>query len=473
MTTMSFSSLRRDSLILIIAEYGSKVLLLATGFLMAHQLPTAEFGRFAASIALIQVLLIIIDAGMGQVVARDIAAGNASDRLLYVQKVFTWRLMVSVALGALMPLIARLFLPSTDAVSIAIWLVPSFLLMSLVDFVGWVLRGLQRMMLCGFIMFVMRGALLAGCAIALSTAEQSRGLLIAYGVSGLVGMLASALALRKVLGPLAIRGLDMTFYRTIIPQIYAFGAILIICVVSGRLDLLIVGKYAGETQAGIYGSVCYVMDALRILPFAVYGVSIPVFSAMADQKERLRRVFFPSFIVLLAMSLVLAVVGATFSETMFVRVFGESYAAAAHYFQPILWSGILVFVDHLIFAFLLAQKNLKRLALSTLVGLFVLLSVGLVFIHYWGPMGMAWARLISVVSIFVIDVNTLLKYQIISFNEAVLKPALIVGFTLLTLAFLPLEAGLLRVAAGLATCAVSLLAFFPVHGWFPDRKAAS
>lgn len=407
---------------LFIAETAAKFLTMVTFLLMARGLPAADFGRFTAAMALLQLLVVAVDMGMGQHVAKSAPSDSDPVAARQLGQILTWRILVMAAAWLATPLIGALVLPSSGARSVAVALMPAVLLVSAVDFISWVLKGRRRFGKAVGLVILSRSLLFVAVMAALWIGAPLPWIVTAYIVAAVAGF---SIALVMSSTPLRFHRLDQIFLRRELVPFLKLGMVLLGCVLFGRLDLLVVARFLGETQAGLYGCALTVLDALKLIPIGFYGVCLPLFALAGEARVAQRRAFMSAFIPLSALSAIAVMAGSVYAGPVFLRVFGAAYQPSATYFLPLLLSSAFGFINQLFFAFFLVRGDFRTLARALVAGV----SVNVLLLMLWLPshqaLGASWAKFMGEAALFGVHAYGFTKYRVTSFSSVAFYPTAI------------------------------------------------
>jgi O-antigen/teichoic acid export membrane protein len=403
-------AMNRNSILAVASEYLAKGMAYGVGLLSARMLNTVEFGRLTAALAFAMVVANLVDSGMGQIAAKRIAASKSIDAFL-IPDMFTWRFAVVVCACLLTVLLGSLFLPPASY-RIALGLTPFCLLMGIVDFAAWTLRGLHRIRAYCAMLLGSRILLLLFSIAALMAVPRIEGMVAAYGAAGLLSCGAALGLLSRDAGIFQMRPLSTAFVRGFLPEVYQYAFIFIASVFMVRIDLMLIAKVCGEADAGLYGCAAFVMDALYLVPMAVYGICLPAFSAARDQPDTLAAMFRGPFFCLVGVSLALALSLPRLALRLFPIFFGARYASSGAYFAVLVWSGVPFYANVLFWALLLIWRDFKTMAISMAVGLMVETAADLLLLQRYGPMAAAWARTVGMTLVCLICAGGVYRLRI-------------------------------------------------------------
>ena len=446
----------RSGSIIFISESSSSLVMMIVGFLIARLCAVADFGKFNTALAYATIVAIIVDSGMGMLAAKDIARGTPTS-LSQLDQIFSWRLSV-IALSCIAgPLIGWALLPSASMRWLAVCLIPASMLLNMNDFFCWVFKGAMRAELCAILQVGSRVMLLALCLIALFSRRQLPLLAAAYGATGLVMSVAGFVIVSRTVHPLRVARLSKTFFSTTLKEIYKLGAILILSVAFSRIDIMLVARLKSEADAGLFSASARIIDGVRLIPMVAYSVYLPIFSALHQQIDALRSTFRIAFDTLVAIGVTIALVASAFAQPLLTHVLGNAYGPAAACFRPMAWSALLLCTNILMFALLYALNDHRTplIGISTAIVLEVILD--LILIPRYGITAAGWIRIIADSANAAIMIAGLMRTRVLTLSMLVLRPALLVGCSVVLLMLLKRQSAVLRLLVPWSLCMILMI----------------
>jgi O-antigen/teichoic acid export membrane protein len=168
---------------------------------------------------------------------------------------------------------------------------------------------------------------------------------------------------------------------------------------SENLDNITVGKMLGTEALGLYQS-AYKISTLTISEIneVVNKVTFPVYTKLADDKDRLRRAFFKVVLTTSAAAFVLGIFIFIFAEQIVLIILGPSWTGAIPVVRVLAFYGILRTFFGNFSAFFLSLEKQNYVAATTLVRLVVLIAVIVPLISVFGMVGAGYAMLISIIA---------------------------------------------------------------------------
>ncbi|SNB46606.1 flippase [Geobacter sp. DSM 9736] len=163
-----------------------------------------------------------------------------------------------------------------------------------------------------------------------------------------------------------------------------------------KIDLVMLGKMAGDQAVGIYSAATKMSEVWYFIPMAIVSSIFPSVIRAREKDEslyyrRMQRLF--SFMAALSFSI--AVPMTFLASLVVVPLFGEQYAAAGPVLAVHIWASLFVFYGVAQSPWDLAE-NLTRLALFRMAfGAIINVALNIILIPAYGVMGAAVATVIS------------------------------------------------------------------------------
>ena len=186
----------------------------------------------------------------------------------------------------------------------------------------------------------------------------------------------------------------------------------IFTVIYFRLDQVIIEYFIGAKEVGYYGGAFRLAEAAMILPAALMIASFPGLVKTAKEnnalalKEKSSRL--SSF--LFCGALIVAGFGFLWAEKLTVLLFGMEFARSGPLFQILMFALILIFPNYLYTQLMVALGRQRRY--MVIAGLCALFNVGanIIMVPFWGAKGAAWATVGTEILLLVGSQMTLAKY---------------------------------------------------------------
>jgi polysaccharide transporter, PST family len=362
---------------------------------VARYLGPEQFGLFNYALALIALLAVLANAGLDLVVVRNIVRHPDE-----VESILGSALLLKAlgsAIAVVFALAAAMLLSSGDSrfTWMVVLLALSLPAQALDPIELWFRANLQA-----------RHAVIArnGAFLVVSVAR----VLLIFHEAPLVAfawavLLESWLAALGLITAYRLRGGHLLAWRAVARHVHELvqqcWPLLLSGVMVGiylRIDQVMLGRMLGSEAVGIYSAGIFFSELWYVIPSAIVMSMAPVFAKTREidpllyqrQLERLFRwLALASYAAAATMTLI--------SQTLVVLMFGAQYADAAGVLAVHAWTGVFVALGVASSQYLMLE-DLNRISLQrTAVGALLNVALNLVLIPRYGPMGAAWATLMS------------------------------------------------------------------------------
>lgn len=378
-----------------------KIIRMGTGFLitvwMSRYLGPAQFGLFSYAVAFVALFAAIANLGLYGIVVRDfVRYPEEQDRLigtaLFLK--FTGGLCcvgLSLAVIALLRPGDRLMLllVGISAAGMVFQAGETF------DF--WFQSQLRsRMSVLGnlpgfFLITVVKVALLLTAAPLVAFAWAALGEM----ALSCLGLLAAYHVATKRLGRLRVSG---RWARSLLRDSWplVFGGVMLM--VFSRIDQVMLGQMLGDRAVGLYSAAVKLAEFWYFVPLFALNSLFPTIVAARESGEaayfgRLQQV--ADALAGIAYLFVLPL--ALLASPLVTLLYGKAYAAAGPVLAVYVVSSVFIIMGH-VREYWVASENIATFSLvATTVGATVNVVLNLVLIPALGPIGAAWATLLSII----------------------------------------------------------------------------
>lgn len=379
-----------NSIWLLLARAGSQSLLLFFTILVARALGEVGLGQYAFAAAVVYVGNVFTTFGLDTLLIRETARKRHGDDSL-----LTTALALQLGLSALFVLGVLLLSPLLGGqkpetlVALRLYSL-SLLPLAFATAYSAVLRGFERMDL--YLVYVLGTAVAQtlGALIILRAGAGLRDLMALLVAVQILGALLAWLLCRHGVPGFAHRwAITPDRLRATLRAGTPLAFLMVLAVVYQRLGVFALSAVAGDAATGWYSAAARLVEAGKILPYAVFGALFPVMARGAVWTQGSGRKW--SFWGLLSFALLAALVLNRWGAALVGWLYGPGYAPAAAALGSLAWS-LLPFVVTLRLSFELVAARREREAVVALLvalgGTAVLLTL---FIPRHGPIGAAWA----------------------------------------------------------------------------------
>jgi O-antigen/teichoic acid export membrane protein len=369
------------------SDVGGKLAVLGVLALAARALTTEAFAYMALASTLGWLLSVATDFGLQMHLAREVARApeHAGRALWPLMRIRTRSLLVGVAL-----VIAASFawLPARTAAPFACVAI-SYLLNSVVEFLNYAYRGLNRSDLESVLNFVQRAITLALAWILLKLWPSFASAAIAVTVPPLLATVVSAVMLSRM-APAEVLNTPPESFGDVFRKVAPIGAGVLLSALYFRVDMFLLQHWTGTEAVAHYGAVFRLIDAMRLFPAALLAVLLPVMFRSRDT----------AFLVKL--SLGLTVFGIATSVVLYAvapiavpLAFGASYAAATPLFRILLCAFPLFSLNYGLTTQLIGWNGQRAFAVITGLALVSNVALNAMLIPSRGAAGAAWSTVLT------------------------------------------------------------------------------
>jgi len=325
---------------LLLRGFGACLSLLVS-IVLARLLGVEGFGTYAYCLAIVTLLAVPAQFGIGTVLVRFCAAYQSQQEWSLLKGLLRWsnKIVVISSLGLVL-LAAVIFwtLPRLrpDGDDLTLWLALLMLpIYALGELRAAALRGFRRFVLGQLPELVVRPV---GLLVILATMSRfdaasqlsAASAMAAYLAASIVAFLLGAWWLWRALPP----SVNSASGKTDVPTWRNAVGVLSVTrggrVVLSRIDVIVVGALIGAEAAGIYRVASTLAGVLGFGLSAVNAVSAPFFSRMHAIKDRaqLRKLLVASSIISLILAIPIAGALVGYGSTVLTLVYGEAFSAA-------------------------------------------------------------------------------------------------------------------------------------------------
>lgn len=318
----------------------------------ARRLGPEVFGLYALLLTVMELLAIVSGSGFGNYLTREVAKnpGSAYQLLFRIVQLRFAYLFVLAAIA--IPGLSLLRYSSSTIVSAAL-LSLTLLPRAVAESSQGIMRAMHRFGAVFWIELLQGTVLLGAGTFLLFEGLGIRGVIWAELASVLLGA-AVALPIAVRLSPK--RTQDVSDWRQLIRETFAFNLYPLIGNTYDRVDVILLSKLVGNTAVGIYSVPYRAFLALSILPYGIMGTLLPSLSRSAwDQDERERCGV--TMQLLYAAALFLILVTMLLADPAVRLMLGTGYQGSVAVFKILAWATVPSFLNYALNIFLLARNR--------------------------------------------------------------------------------------------------------------------
>lgn len=387
-----------NSFWLLIARVAGQALAILFTIFVARALGAGAFGSFAFISSIVFIGNVATTFGLDTLIIRDVARQrDPADRV--VQETMAPALFIQLALSFLFILVVWIVggrwvvQPGDETTALRIAVV-SLVPMAFSTVFSAALRGHERM--AAYMLFSIVVAAVSAFG-ALLLYRQGGSLVSAAWVI-LAAQLSGAIVAFALYQSHASSGMSRwRLSRRAIRRVWRGGlglaTLMVLAVLYQRLGIIALSMLDSDTATGLYSAAARVMEALKMLPAAVFGALLPMMAAERAATDR--PTYRHAVIALIGISCLMALLCALLARPLVYLLFGPEFSGAVPSLRVMCLSLPLTVLTFAL-SFNLVVRNQEKvaaIALALTLGVSVILTT--LFIIRWSLIGAAVALPIS------------------------------------------------------------------------------
>lgn len=365
--------------------------------IVVRLLSTESYGIFVLMTAAVNFLVTVVDFGFKTTVTQYISGSDRSRQALVAYSTLVFRLLVLVVASLIIWLardLLRLVDPTGGLVVYAAYITVMLAVASLDELLQSVLQGFQTFQHMAIAQIVRSVARVLLSVVFLAVFH--------LGIMGLVWSWVLSFAISSAYQffvlPIPKR---LRWQRSLVMEMFRFGIPLqldrIIWFASSRIDVLLLGAFAGPTAVALYNVATTIPSALNRLAQSFTAVFYPTMvSLLAEGKRKQATGMLDRSVRLCSFAGAVIALGAVvFSKEIVTLVFSEKYASSSMAFALLMMGFHMTFVVMLTGYALTAAGAPGRSLGQNTVRVLTAVVLNLLLIPRLGFIGPAWAHLTS------------------------------------------------------------------------------
>lgn len=370
--------------------------------LAARTLTSGSYGNLMLAASLAELAAIITDAGVTTVATRDLAAARDGHEVRTLTMALVYlklalgvvALLVTCAVGFVFPF-------GPEARMLLIVLSPGLVFTSL-NSLTLVFRARMLFPVVLRIAFGVAAinSILAVAAFVLAPTALAFALadLLATVSAGTMTVLLVFQSLRPHGEAYPREGWRKSFTvaRSLLLSSLLLGMSMALNIFYVRIDVPLLALLTNSTQVAIYTSAYRVIDVVSLVPVSAAGVALPLMVSLGSQQRERLQAFAQQYLdIAVVCGLFVALVVTLVGHEVIFLLYGGRYAAAEPVLFVLSWAGAAMFVTNVFNPLAVALDHRRTLLLATLLGLVANVGLNLLLIPHLGPIGPAWATLLT------------------------------------------------------------------------------
>lgn len=381
-----------NTAVVVIGSLLQRLLSFVTTTLLARGLGGELFGVYAFVVAYVMIFSFLVDLGFERVITREMA--RQPERVGHLLGTgFVLRGGLSIVATAVAITVAWLLrLPSLTRWCIV--LAALGLPLSVEGFVRaffqvrFQMQYAYLLSLPGGVLFVV---LAAGVI-------WTGGGLAAVFVAGLAAGMFSVTLMLLIAVPRmqVVWRLDWAEVRELWREAWELGAVLLIWLITLRIDQLLLYWLRGPTELGQYAVAVKITEALNLVPESIMVTVFPLLAATEQTApQRLQRIYRITARYLVVVVLPLALLITLERQPLIRLLFGSAYVSGSDALAVLAWWMFFSYTGAVYVSLMIVRRQQRLIARVSAVALAVNVALNLVWIPRWGATGAAAATLAS------------------------------------------------------------------------------
>jgi O-antigen/teichoic acid export membrane protein len=268
---------------------------------------------------------------------------------------------------------------------------------------------------------------------------------------------------------------DVTTGKSALSASIPFATLIVLSMMSGRIDAVMLERISGSFEAGIYAMTYRLGDMLNMISYLFAVLLLPIFSRMLSKHENLEPVFTTAFKLLFTGCVWLTLVSIFHAEWILAKLYNSHIYEASHVLPWTVASAGLFSLQYTTGTLLTAAGKMKIMIVISAIALAINIVFNGILIPEAASKGAAQAALIT--QLFVFSAQLISTYKLFQVWK---KPLLIQSSVFAIICFG--VASLLAKIAGnplIALCTFTLLTFIigaalkmiPIREWTSNFKS--
>lgn len=365
-------------------------------------LSTEGYGIFVLMTAAVNFLVTVVDFGFKTTVTQFISGSNRDRQAVVVTSTLAFRLLVLAITSAIVWFardLLRLVDPTRELVLYAAYIIVMLAVASLDELLQSVLQGFRTFQHMAIAQIVRSVSRLGLSIVFLAVLHMGlMGLVYSWVISFAI---SSAYQYFVLPIPKSLRWNSVRWQRSLVGEMLRFGVPLqldrIIWFASSRIDILLLGAFAGPTAVALYNVATTIPSALNRLAQSFTAVFYPTMVSLLAEGKRKQATWMLDHSVRLCSfaGAVIALGAVVFSKEIVTLVFSEKYASSSMAFALLMMGFHMTFVVMLTGYALTAAGAPGRSLGQNTVRVATAIVLNLLLIPRLGFIGPAWAHLTS------------------------------------------------------------------------------
>lgn len=188
---------------------------------------------------------------------------------------------------------------------------------------------------------------------------------------------------------------NVSLARNILKESWPIALSILAVSVYQRIDQVMLHALVGNQKLGYYVAAVNINELFDIFGIALLSTMFPILSKVALQQERFENYVKICFRYLMSFIFGICAILTVGSGLLIKILYGKEYVLSGSVLSVLIWSEVGSFLGMIINIALITRGLQKLTLISVSVGAVANVILNIAFIPKWGPVGAAWATVIS------------------------------------------------------------------------------
>jgi len=163
-----------------------------------------------------------------------------------------------------------------------------------------------------------------------------------------------------------------------------------------RIDQVMIGAMMGNYEVGLYAAAVKLVEVWYFVPGIICASLFPaIINAKKTSVEMYRRRLNNLYILMAAISILMAIPITILAKPIIYILFGNGYLESVNILRIYIWSSVGLFLSIAVSQYLMSENSVKTIFWLNFLAMLTNIILNLIFIPAFGLLGAAWATLIS------------------------------------------------------------------------------
>ncbi|MDZ7336675.1 MAG: flippase [candidate division KSB1 bacterium] len=391
----AISIIAKNTIFILLSKFIDPLISLLLVISIARLLGVNGLGQYSFVKATFTIFLVISTLGLEQLITRDVAK-NKQAAALYLINLGVLNIIFSIVMAVSMSLFVYFSHYPPEVVTASIIMSSALIAASFSNSIHAVFGAFERFEFNAMLISGENIVRVMAAVIALLLGGGLVTVIVIITATRFLGSIMGLFLIHKKIIPLKWY-FDFRFLWRQIKAVPTFSLISIFSVIYWRLDVIMLSKFCGMTEVGIYSAAFRIMEIIKAIPLSVKQALFPVKARkFASDKSILSSLANRSIKYLMIILLPIAMMITLVAHKLMLLFYGNQFQAGAVVLQILIWT-IVPYGIAMMLANVLVTSGNQRIDLwANIFGVAANLMLNLVLIPRMGVIGASLATLISI-----------------------------------------------------------------------------